>query len=52
MLQGTVRALGIQKVAARHNLFAYWFINFPLCYLLSFWADLGFVGLWYSIILA
>lgn len=52
MLQGAVRALGIQKHSANQNLIAYWIINLPLCFMLSFYFDYGLIGLYYSITIA
>lgn len=52
MLQGAVRALAIQKRSANFNLVAYWGINLPLSITLAFYLDIGYIGLWYSIIMA
>lgn len=52
-LQGTIRALGIQKDASNQNLIAYWLINIPLAMLISFWPlRLGYRGLWVAISIA
>lgn len=49
-LQGTIRALGVQKAATNHNLIAYWLLNLPLAVLLSMWPlHFGYDGLWIAI---
>jgi len=52
MVNGVIRALGLQQKAANLNLFAYWIINVVLCLLLSFYFKFGYVGIRCGIISA
>jgi MATE family multidrug resistance protein len=45
-LAGIIRGLGLQLKAAIINIFVYYGISLPLCYVLAFKADLGLIGLW------
>ena len=52
MQQGIVRALAIQTKAAKHIFIGYWLLNFPISIILCFYFEVGFKGLWYSIMVA
>lgn len=51
-LQGTIKALGIQRKMMKLNFIAYWMINLPLCYFLVFRVQVGYKGIWMSIVTA
>lgn len=45
-MQGVVKALGIQKKVFWLSITAYYILNLPLVYLLTFHLQHGFKGLW------
>ena len=49
-LQGGMMALGLLTESANHNIIAYWVINMFLCWFFVLYLQVGYIGLWYSII--
>jgi MATE family multidrug resistance protein len=45
MMNGCIRALGLQIKAIKYNIFAYWFMNIILIKLLAFHMEMNFVGI-------
>lgn len=52
MVNGVIRALGLQQKAANLNLIAYWLINVSISLLLSFYYRNGYLGIRYGIVSA
>ena len=52
ILQGVVKALGIQAKCSIINLVAYWAVFFPLSIVMAFHLDFGFKGIWLSCLTA
>ena len=44
-LQGPIKAMGLLKKAAIFAFACYWLIAIPMCGVLSFWLDIGIIGL-------
>ena len=44
-LQGPIRAMGLQKNAAYFAIASHWVIAIPMAGILSFWLDIGAIGL-------
>ena len=51
-LQGPIRAMGLQRIASYFSLGSYYLIGIPSACMLSFWADLGVLGLQTGIFIA
>ena len=50
-LQGPIRALGLQKRASYFAICSYWLLAIPVALILSFWLEIGIVGLSFGITL-
>ena len=48
-LQGPIRALGLQQRASYFAIASYWVIAIPTALMLSFWLEIGVIGLSFGI---